>query len=139
MMADERLPHRTLKTVFWLAVFFTALFGIRGQYSIAAGLAAGAGLGLFALWSLIFVIPRLFSPEGAAGAKAGLYIAGFMKMPIYAISIYLILSTHLVNPIAVIAGVALIPAILVLKVVGNQLLTKLNGDEACRSKIIPSE
>lgn len=140
-MPDEKLPQRTLKTSFWLALFCTAIFVLRGQYGIAAGLGAGAALGLFSLASLVYVIPRLFR-SGNAAAKPALMIVALLKLPIYAVAIYYIVGSKLVNPIAVMAGVGLIPAVLALKVAGYRMLIKTNspvGDDTCRSNISLSE
>src|SRR2546429_562228 len=136
-MPDERLPHRTLKTSFWLAALFALVFSARGQTAIAMGLAVGAGLACFALATLIYVIPRIFA-QGNPAAKAGMAVAAVLKLPIYALVIYFALSSQLVNPVAIVAGVALVPAVLVLKVLGYQMLTndsRSPGEDSCRSKV----
>lgn len=134
-MSDDGLPRRTLKTAFLLGAFFTVVFAMRGQFSIAAGVAAGTALGLFSLASLILTIPRLFrSPDPSA--KPALALVALFKLPIYAVAIWFIVGSRFVNPLAVVAGVALIPAVLALKVVGHQMLEKSNehaGDEVCLS------
>ncbi|HXG24080.1 MAG TPA: hypothetical protein VNJ09_05945 [Chthonomonadales bacterium] len=139
-MPDEKLPHRTLRTAFWLAALFTLVFGLRGQTAITFGLAIGAAIGLSSLWSLLFVVPRLFVP-GKVAPRFWLGVLAFIKLPIYAVILYFAMSTPYINPGAVFAGVSVVPVVLVLKVLGYQLVQKTQaptGDDTCRSKTIPS-
>ena len=135
-MPDEKLPLRTLKTSFWLAALLVLVFGVRGQASVAWGIAVGAGLGLFSLGSLIYVIPRLFTSANPS-AKAGLGLVAMLKLPLYGGAIYLAVSSSAINPIAMVGGVSLVPAVLVLKVLGHRLIQRVDDplkDETCRSK-----
>jgi hypothetical protein len=134
-MPDETLPQRTLKTTFWLVTFFTLVFAVRGQLPIAFGLALGGALGLFSLWSLTFAIPKLFSSPSPI-AKFKLALLTLSKLPIYAISLYFAMASPVFSPFSVFVGVALIPAVLVLKVVGFKAIQNTNdaaGDETCRT------
>lgn len=139
-MSEDTLPQRTLKTTFWLVAFFTMIFAVRGQQTISFGLALGGAIGLFSLWSLSFAIPRLFGSANP-GAK---YLLGFLsvlKLPIYAGTLYFAMSSPLISPFAVFVGVAMVPVVVVLKVVTAQMLenSKSVGDEACRTNPVPSK
>jgi hypothetical protein len=139
-MPDEKLPHRTLRTAFWLAALFTLVFGLRGETAITFGLALGAAIGLSSLWTLIVVVPKLFAP-GKPAPRFWLGVVTFLKLPVYALILYFAMSTPHISPGAVFAGVSAVPVVLVLKVLGYQLVQKTQpspGDEACRSKTLPS-
>jgi len=133
-MPDERLPHRTLRTTFWLTAFFTLLFGLRGEASMAFGLAIGSAIGLSSLWSLLFVVPRLVRP-GARSAQLLLGLVAFAKLPLYALVLTFAMKSPHVNQLAVFLGAAAVPVVLVLKVLGWQLIQRVNstGEEACPS------
>jgi hypothetical protein len=140
-MSQDNLPQRTLKTTFLLVAFFTSVFAARNELTVSFGLAIGGALGLFSLWSLAFAIPRLF---GSANpwSKFLLGIFSACKLPIYAGTLYFAMTSPLVHPFAVFAGVALVPVVVVLKVVGAQVVDKTNlpaGDETCRTSPVPSK
>ena len=140
-MSEDNLPQRTLKTTFWLVAFFTMIFALRGQLSVSLGLAIGGALGLFSLWSLAFAIPRLFGSANPF-AKVALGFLSVLKLPIYAGTLYFTMTSPAVSPFAVFVGVALVPAVVVLKVLTAQMLDKSNlpaGDEACRTNPVLSK
>jgi hypothetical protein len=140
-MSQDNLPQRTLRTTFWLVAFFTMIFAVRGQLTVSLGLAIGGALGLFSLWSLAFAIPRLFGSVNP-WSKFLLGVLSLSKLPIYAGTLYFAMSSSLVSPFAVFVGVALVPLVVVLKVVGIQMLDKTPltaGDEACRISPVPSK
>jgi hypothetical protein len=133
-MSEDTLPQRTLKTTFWLVAFFTMIFAVRGQLSISLGLVIGGALGLFSLWSLAFAIPKLFGSDNPF-SKFLLGILSLLKLPIYAGTLYFAMTSPLVNAFAVFMGVAMVPVVVVLKVLTAQMLDKSTlrtGDEACR-------
>ncbi len=136
-MPDEKLPQRTLKTTFWLACFFLIVFALRGQYTIVSGLAVGAAIGLSSLWSLTVAIPRLFVP-GNSAAKFWLGVVALLKLPLYAVILAVVMSSKYFEPFAVFAGAGLVPAVIVLKVLGYQLVGERKqapaGEEACRTR-----
>ncbi len=133
-MPQPTLPERTLRTTFWLSALFVLVFGVRGDMTIALGLTIGSALGLFSLWSLHWAVPRL-----TAGANPfSKFLLGMLmvaKLPIYAGVLSFSMVSPLVNPFAVFVGVALVPIVIVLKVVGAQMLERANlsaGEKACR-------
>lgn len=139
-MPDERLPQRTLRTTSWVGAFFMLIFALRGEMPVTFGLAIGTAIGLLSLWSLIFAVPRLFVP-GSAAPRLLLGMVALLKLPLYAIILSFAMSSPSINPFAVFVGAALVPVVLVLKVVGNQLALKPNtpaGDKTCRSETITS-
>ncbi len=136
-MPDDKLPQRTLKTTFWLASLFTLVFAVRGQTDIAFGLAIGTAIGLSSLWSLTFAVPKLLRP-GNPTAKLSLGIMAMIKLPVYALVLSFAMSSKYVEPLSVFLGAALVPAVIVLKVLGYQLVERSRsavGEEACQTSI----
>ena len=121
-MPDQNLPQRALKTTLQVATLFAVIFALRGEMTIALGLALGAMLGLFSLWTLTVAIPRLFT-SGDPTARFWLGLLTALKLPIYMIVLNFTMTSKSIAPFAVFCGVALVPLIIVLKVVGYQLLT----------------
>ena len=133
-MPDEGLPRRTLRTTFWVAALFTLVFALRGQTTVALGLALGAAISMFSLWSLMVSVPRLFGSAAPAGRAAfGMLLA--LKLVLYAAVLAYAMSSPWFHPFAVFVGVGLVPAVLVLKVIGYRLASpgeRPVGDGACR-------
>src|SRR5690242_4544589 len=123
-MPDSKLPQRTLVTTFWLASFFALLFSVRGQMAVSFGLAIGAAIGLFSLGTLIVAVPR-FARPGNHLAKFWLAVIWVIKLPVYAVALNFAMTSKYVEPFAVFIGVAMIPAVLVLKVLGYQMIQKV--------------
>ncbi len=134
-MPDDRLPQRTLVTTFWLAAAFTLVFAVYGHTTIAFGLAIGAAIGLSSLASLIYVVPRLLQPDKPA-ARFLMGMVAFSKLPIYAVALNFAMTSRYIQPVAVFIGAALVPLVIVLKVLGHQLTQKAGvsaGGTSCRS------
>jgi len=120
-MSEDNLPQRTIKTTTFVVLFFSAIFAARSQVSISLGLAIGGALGVFSLWSLALVVPRLFSSSSPA-SKFLLGMLGLAKLPIFAGTLYFAMASPLVSPFAVFVGVALTPVVVVLKTIGSQVV-----------------
>ena len=101
---------------------------------IAFGFALGGALGIFSLWTLSFGIPRLFHSSNPF-SKFLLAMMTLAKLPIYAGTLYFAMASPLISPIATFVGVAMIPAVLVLKTVSYQMLATSSplGDDKCRT------
>src|SRR5438874_12241570 len=115
LLPNETLPQRTLKSTFWLAVFFVLVFGLRGELRISFGLGLGAAIALFSLWSLIMLVPRLVTPGNARKSKLLLGIAAFLKLPLYACVLQFAMVSPYIEPFAVFVGACFVPAVLILK------------------------
>ena len=119
-MPDEKLPQRALKTAALLAAFVCITACAYGRYRLAAGFAVGAAIGLSSLWSLTIGVPRLLTPGRGRGGM-WLVAAAAIKLPIYAVLLYISLSWG-ANPLAIFGGAAVVPGVIVLKVLGYQLV-----------------
>lgn len=117
-MPDERLPQRTLKTTLLVAALFTVVYLASGQNAAALGIAIGAMLGLVSLWSLTVAVPQLFASPSQA-SKLGLGLLMLAKLPFYAGVLMVAMTSPSVNAFTVFVGVGLVPAVLVLKVIGH--------------------
>jgi hypothetical protein len=135
-MQELALPQRTLRTTFWLATLFVIVFGLRGQATVSVGLAIGSAIGLFSLWSLTVLVPRLVRVNNDF-AKFGLGITMILKIPLYAVVLAYAMVSPSVHPFAVFVGVALVPAVITLKVLTAPLLERINaqvGGDPCPSR-----
>lgn len=136
-MPEDNLPQRTMKTGACLIGFLAVCFAAYGDNRTALGLLIGGAVGIFSLWTLTFVIPRLFHP-GGAGSKFLLGAVTLLKLPLYAVTINFAVTSRFVSPFAVFVGVALIPAVVVLKILGQQWVIEQKprrsaaGEETCQ-------
>jgi hypothetical protein len=83
---------------------------LAGEPSAAIGFAIGALLAIFSLFSLMIVVPRLCARPGPS-THAGLGLMLILKTPIYAAVLFFAMTSRLVNPLAVFAGVAILPSV----------------------------
>ncbi|MCL5283889.1 MAG: ATP synthase subunit I [Armatimonadetes bacterium] len=125
-MPDEKLASRSLKTA--VAV---ALLGLGWGLAAARpdwcwGWMIGSGIGLSSLWSLLYVVPKLVGP-GPKKGKFWLGALAVIKLPIYLMLLYYAMTSHSVNPIAVVAGVGVVPGVILLKVLGFMLVEAMNN------------
>ena len=122
-MPDDKLPQRTLKTTFTIASLFAVVLVARGELAWALGLATGAMLGMVSLWSLTMAVPRLFASR-RVGAKFGLAVLMLAKLPFYGGVLYFSMASPFVSPFATFLGVAMVPGVIVLKVLGYRAITE---------------
>jgi len=109
-----------MRTSFWLAAWLVFVFGVRGLPGVAVGLAAGSALSIFSLWTLTWAVTRALNPERRRTWLLGLML--LLKLPVYAVVLQYALSVRGVSPFAVLAGLALVPTVIVLKAVSRAML-----------------
>jgi hypothetical protein len=127
-MPDEQLPLRSLRMSALLATAFSILLYFEGYGRFAFGILAGTALGMLSLGTLMWTVPRLFKP-GKKRTKVLMGIVSLLKLPLCLIGVYLAIrpeSAPYINPFGVFCGVALVPAVIFLKVVGWQMANGLN-------------
>jgi hypothetical protein len=124
-MFEDTLALRTVKTSVVSAVFLTLLLISTGHLRWAGGFLIGAGLSLFSIFSLMIVVPFLLRPGAPACAPTLLGIALFMKLPTYALGLYLAVriagSAPLSAILSVTLGILLAPLVITLKTLGGML------------------
>lgn len=133
-MSDETLPQRTLRTGFFLAGWFVLVFGLRGWYTASMGFAVGAALSLFSLWSLTFAVPRVLN-EARPVAKFLLALMLMLKLPLYAVVLYYATNRPYFHLGALVGGIALVPAVFVMKMLGRTVIERgpePGGERNCR-------
>ncbi len=117
----ESLPRRTLRTGGWLAAWMVLLLSLRGWWSVALGVAVGSALSLFSLWSLVVLVPALLRP-GRRGLRHGLTAILFLKFPLYVAVLYWATQVMHADVFALFGGIALVPVVIVLKIVGQHIV-----------------
>jgi hypothetical protein len=119
-MPDEQLPIRVLKTSLWLTGLGIVLLLGQGLTTWALGWSIGCLLSMLSLASLIYLVPRLVAP-GRSRKKFWLGIGVLVKLPILAVVLNYAMGSPFVAPMGVFVGAGLVPAVIVLKVLGYQL------------------
>ena len=115
-----KLHKQTLRTFFHSlgAAAVIALFLAFGGYRLmAAGFVTGAVLSLFSLFSLKICIPALFRSGASRGASALLQVVMFMKLPVFAVGLYLATRLGTAASFAAFWGCALVPCVISLEAV----------------------
>ena len=90
----------------------TLLLVSGGQSGWAASYLWGAMISLFSIVSLVGVVPRLLHPSAPQVATFLLSLLLFMKLPFYALALYLAIHTPGFSAIALMLGAVLIPMLL---------------------------
>ncbi len=128
-MADQELPKRVIRTSFWLSAWFVLLFGLRGQADVSVGLAIGSAMSIFSLWTIALAVPRVAegcNPEASHSAsRRGPWLLAFLflvKLPVYGLVLNYALTSKVVHPGALFAGVGVVPVVIVLKTLGRMLI-----------------
>jgi hypothetical protein len=109
---EPKITRLALISGAWATGLLTAALFYAGRPTWAVGFLIGSLLSLFSMVSLTIIVPILFRPSASAGAKGLLGMSLFMKLPIFGAVFYLISKTNIAEPMAIGAGIALIPAVL---------------------------
>lgn len=131
---EQKITAPALKAGAWAAVLITAILFFAKLPTWAAGFLIGSLLSLFSMFSLMIVVPILFRPSTAAGAKGLLTMTLFMKLPIFGAVLYLVAKTKFAEPMAVAAGVILIPAVLTAFAIRQAFVDAQRETEMLREK-----
>jgi hypothetical protein len=85
-MKLETLPRQSLETSSILALVAILIVFVEREMLAAMGIAIGAALALFRLWTFMIAVPRLFAAKNTfAPVLLGLLTA--IKLPIYALAL----------------------------------------------------
>ncbi|MBM3494747.1 MAG: hypothetical protein FJX72_10605 [Armatimonadetes bacterium] len=120
-MDDRDLPQRVVRTSFWLAAWFVLVFGLRGRVDVSVGLAIGSAMSIFSLWTLAWATPRAI----AGGDRRGPWLLAFLflvKLPAYGVILNYALMSKGISAMALFAGAAVVPVVIVLKTLGRMLV-----------------
>jgi hypothetical protein len=109
---EQKITRRSLISGAWATALLTGVLFFAGRPTWAVGFLIGSLLSLFSMISLTVIVPILFRPGAGAGTKGVLGLTLFMKLPIFGAVLYLVANGKFAEPMAVGAGIALIPAVL---------------------------
>jgi hypothetical protein len=125
MQDAQNLPWRTLKTSSLLTpILALLLYG--SQPARAWGFAIGGFLSIFSLATIACVVPMLFQTGAPRYVRALLNLTLLMKLPIFGVGLYLATNVRGIDPAFTAIGAGLVPAVLTLKALGNQLAERVN-------------
>ncbi len=119
MAREENLIRRTFRTTIWVSFVGVVGLGARGyDWPIYGGYAAGVALGLGSLRLLEATAARAM--RAREGRLAGLVVGGatVVKIPALLGIVYLLSVYARFNPIAVVVGICMPAAVIVLKIAG---------------------
>ncbi len=117
---DREFFTRCYKTAAVVGAIASVIAILMEQRSVAFGLSAGIGMGLFSTWTLEMTTRLLFNGGGFAGVKLG--IAAFVKMPFMLIALGLIAwsaNSGVVNAFAVVGGILIVHATMLISVIST--------------------
>lgn len=129
---EPNLVVRSLKTGILLTLLTTFLLFNTHHANWAWGFLIGSLISLFSLFSLFVVVPILSCPTAPRLSEALLLLVLFMKLPIYAISLYLVTNLHGVDGRAAIPGLTLTPMVITFKTIGKVLIEAAHEAERKR-------
>jgi hypothetical protein len=109
---EQKITRHALISGAWATGLLTVVLFYAGRPTWAVGFLIGSLLSLFSMISLSIIVPILFRPSASAGAKGLLSMTLFMKLPIFGAVLYFVAKGTFAEPMAVAAGIALIPAVL---------------------------
>jgi hypothetical protein len=121
MKEEEPLTIRSLKASIWVLLITTTVLFRAGHGDWAKGFLVGALCSLFSIFSLMVIVPMLFRPGASPHVKGLLCMTLFMKLPLYALALYLVTSVSGFEPMGAGFGMALVPAVITLKTIGGRL------------------
>src|SRR5262249_54568850 len=121
MKEEEPLTIRSLKSSFWVLLITISVLFWSGHGDWAKGFLVGALCSLFSIFSLMVIVPMLFRPGASPHVKGLLSMTLFMKLPLYALALYLVTSVSGFEPMGAGIGMALVPAVITLITIGGRL------------------
>ena len=121
-MQEDKTLVRALKSAAWCAAALDLLFFASGQPAWGRGFLIGALVSLFSLVSLIVIVPILIRPHASPRVKGLLSATLFMKLPFYAIALWLASPRHGVEPMGAGLGIALVPLVLTFRTAAALLM-----------------
>jgi len=131
---NDNLAIRTLKTGALVALGGMLWLRMLGHPAWGWGFLAGSLLSLFSLFTLMVVIPFLLRPGGGQLSVALLMVTLLMKLPLYAVGLYIAVRLSGNAPLSAFAGLTLAPAVITLKTLGG-LMTAKQADRKQRARV----
>lgn len=104
-----------------------------GHAAWLPGFVIGCVLSLFSLFSLQICVPALFYPGASERSKGLLMATLLMKMPLYAIGLWIATHFGITGAVTAFAGVTLVPAVITL-----EAMAKLAREDIRRQRLLRS-
>lgn len=130
---DRSFTANVYKRSAQIGLLAALIFMAFDQRQIALGLLSGLGMGLFSTWTVEVTVRLLFRGGGFAAVK--LAIAAFVKMPMMLAALLGIAwasYNHFMNAFAVVGGVLLVHATMLVMVIGTALAAQDSNRERYR-------
>ncbi len=124
----NRAPHRALRTSIVLTVITSLLLSGTPHKDVLTGFGIGAALSIFSLLSLILLVPMQLRPRTTQGARIIGILMLAAKLPVYGFGVWLAVGTLKGSPIALVMGIALVPAVITLQTLGALINPNVNSD-----------
>lgn len=132
---DPGFPRRVCRTTTLVAGIIALMLAGRFGWAVAGGLLAGAALSIVGMLTTQFIVRRMAWP--APGGQRKVLVALFGKLPAMAVAIALVVRAAGDDQgvlAALCGGVALLPAVIVLKVAGRALNRALGAPGRSESR-----
>jgi len=119
MIVDDGFIQRVHKTSLWLSLFIIILSLSYRDSAITLGLILGVSISLTFFKLLCWTVNRFFSSKLQMRKRAFFAIKiTLLKFPLLGVLLYYVLRYININPLALIVGIGIVQAVMVLKVVG---------------------
>ncbi len=134
---DEGFPQRVLRMSLLIAACVLVFSTGFGDFTLSLGLGIGMLISIASLWSFMLMARLLLKPKGQRAAFGGLIL--FVKYPILILLLYFSLTSWGASGIGMAIGVSLVPAVVVLKLIGMLWVNRMNtADWGNRMKAGPA-
>lgn len=126
LVIDDGFLQRVFKTSLMFSLFIVISSLVYEDSSITLGLAIGAFISLTFFAILRWTIDRFFKLDNKKRVFFAVKIT-LLKFPLLGIILYYAFRHITINPLALIAGIGIVQAVMVLKVVGILLVNYMNS------------
>jgi len=123
----ERAPQCALRTSFVLAVGTTFLLSGTVHRDVMTGFGIGSVLSILSLCSLMLLVPMLLRPRPSRSTQTLSVLMLVGKLPAYGFGVWIAVGPLKGSPLALGAGIALVPAVITLQTLGAILNTAVGA------------
>ena len=120
---DEQFIRRVYRTTAWVVVVLAVMFWVCWGSGTAGGVVAGCALMTVCLWLTEIGVRRYVRP-GVRDLKP-LFLYAAVIYPLVIAAVWILTSVRSINMAAVMVGIALPILVIVLKVVGRNLIARV--------------
>jgi len=125
---DPDFPSRVLRMSLVLAAGILVLSTLYKDFSLSLGLGTGMFVSVASLWTLMGMGRIFVNPKGKKAAVVGLTL--LVKYPLLILLLYFSLRSWGAHPVGVVVGVSLVPAVILLKIIGILWVNHMNSKQS---------